>query len=274
MAVESGIEKLLILTKTYPEPSTKYRETTCVAAVTQTGALRRIFPVPFRLLQGAQKFQKWEWIEARVAKSLRDHRPESYKIDVDTIVRDGERIGTENAWMMRRAWVSPHIVRNFAELEQRRQITGETLGFLRPSGLLKLEISPVKEKQWTDKDKASLMRDGLFDGDTIRARPPLEKLPYDFHYRYQDEAMLDLRHKITDWEAGALFRNCYRQHGDLWEIPFRQKLENDFSNTDLLFLMGTMHRIPYQRLIVGLFYPPLQPKNQQMGLTLALEGMR
>lgn len=27
-------EELLILTKTYPTPSTKYRETTCVAAVT------------------------------------------------------------------------------------------------------------------------------------------------------------------------------------------------------------------------------------------------
>lgn len=269
MAVESNPEQLLILTKTYPTPSTKYRETTCVAAITRNGSMRRIFPVPFRLLQGAQQFQKWEWIEARVAKALRDNRPESYKIDVDTIARNGERIGTDNAWMKRRTWISPHIVSSFAELEQRRQITGETLGFIRPTRLLGLEIRPVKEKDWTEKDKVSLFQDGLFDNNAVRSRPPLEKLPFDFHYHYHDEAMSDLRHKITDWEAGALFRNCYRRHCDQWETPFRQKLEDDFSKTDLLFLMGTVHRFPDQWLIVGLFYPPLQEKHQQMQLALA-----
>jgi hypothetical protein len=269
MAVQVDVENLLILTKTYPMPSTKYRETTCVAAVTQNGSIRRLFPVPFRLLQRAQQFQKWEWIEAGITKAPQDNRPESYKIDVDTIVRNGKRIGTENAWMKRRTWISPHIVSNFAELQQRRQITGETLGFLRPAKLLKLEVSPVKERDWTEKDKAHLFQDGLFDDNAIRSRLPLEKLPFDFHYRYQDEAMSDLRHKITDWEAGALFRNCYHQHGDQWERPFRQKLEEDFSKTDLLFLMGTVHRFPDQWLIVGLFYPPLQPKNQQMQLALA-----
>jgi hypothetical protein len=126
----------------------------------------------------------------------------------------------------------------------------------------------TKEKDWTEKDKVNLLRDGLFDNDAIKSRPLLEKLPYDFHYHYQDQAMIDLRHKITDWEAGALFRNCYRRYGDQWEIPFRQKLEDDFSKTDLLFLMGTVHRFPDQWLIVGLFYPPLQPKNQQMEMDL------
>ena len=273
MTAEANAERLLILTKTYPTPSTKYRETTCVAAVTHSGSMRRLFPVPFRLLQGAQQFQKWEWIEAKITKANRDHRPESYKIDVDTIVRGGERIGTENAWSERRTWITPHIVGSYEELERRRQDTGETLGFLRPSRFVRLEISPVREKDWTEKDKANLLQDGLFDNNAVRSRPPLEKLPYDFHYLYEDESSVRdtvLKHKITDWEVGALFRHCYGRHGDQWEAPFRQKLEDDFSKKDLLFLMGTVHRFRDQWLIVGLFYPPHQPKNRQEQLALAL----
>lgn len=48
-------EELLILTKTYPSPSSKYRETTCVAAINRQGEMRRLFPVPFRLLEGGAK---------------------------------------------------------------------------------------------------------------------------------------------------------------------------------------------------------------------------
>jgi len=68
-------EELLILTKTYPSPSANYRETTCVAAINSTGELRRLFPVPYRLLDGDAQFKKWEWIRARISRTDKDHRP-------------------------------------------------------------------------------------------------------------------------------------------------------------------------------------------------------
>jgi hypothetical protein len=43
--------KILILCKTYPSPSGKYTETTCVAGMDENGNLMRLFPVPFRLDQ-------------------------------------------------------------------------------------------------------------------------------------------------------------------------------------------------------------------------------
>lgn len=64
MAKPPHSERLLILTKTYPAPSTKHREISCVAAVNEDGRFRRLYPVPFRLLEGEQKFKRWEWIEA------------------------------------------------------------------------------------------------------------------------------------------------------------------------------------------------------------------
>jgi hypothetical protein len=89
-------EQLLILTKTYPNPSVKYRETTCVAALTADGQMRRIFPVPFRFLDGQQQFKKWEWVNGKVIKAKDDQRPESYKIALDTIQRTGQVIDTKN----------------------------------------------------------------------------------------------------------------------------------------------------------------------------------
>ena len=103
-------EQLLILTKTYPSPSAKYRETTCVAALTRTGELRRLFPVPYRFLVDETKFKKWEWIEASVATTSSDRRPESRRIDVDSIELLGERVDTAGGWYDRQQLIGPQIV--------------------------------------------------------------------------------------------------------------------------------------------------------------------
>ncbi|MGH8554674.1 MAG: hypothetical protein ACREUD_03765 [Gammaproteobacteria bacterium] len=36
------------------------------------GKFRRLYPVPFRLLEGNQKFKKWEWIDAKVQRANDD----------------------------------------------------------------------------------------------------------------------------------------------------------------------------------------------------------
>lgn len=143
--------------------------------------------------------------------------------------------------------------------------------------MIELEITPVKNPEWTDEDKAKLSQDGLFDTLAAKRRPPLKKLPYDFHYRYECETSSGkemLRHMITDWEVGALYWNCHQKYGAKWEKYLRQKLEREFADKDLLFLMGTAHRFPDQWLIVGLVYPPKQdqsvakPNAKQLGLEL------
>jgi hypothetical protein len=254
-----AFERLLILTKTYPTPSTKHRETTCVAAFNEAGQLLRLFPVPFRLLGGAQQFSKWEWIRGQLAIPTGDNRPESRRIDVNTIEKTDRELGTEHGWAARRRLIEPHVMDGLDALEARRQATGQTLGFIRPANIASLDITPVEHPDWTEKDRANLMKDGLFDTDDVRARPPLKKLPYDFHYTYESvtgTGVRQIRNKITDWEVGALFWNCWYAHGSGWERPFREKLEVELASKDLLFLMGTIHRFPDQWLIVGLVYPP------------------
>src|SRR3546814_2332911 len=77
----------------------------------------------------------------------------------------------------------------------------------------------------------------------------LRKVPFDFHYRYicdTPEGEKEHRHKIVDWEAGALFWNCHKSHGPDWERPFRAKLEENLGNRELMFLMGNQHRFQDQ----------------------------
>jgi hypothetical protein len=267
-------EKLLILTKTYPSPSRKYREISCIAALNEHGELRRLFPIPHRLLDGDLQFERWEWIQANISKANNDHRPESYRLDTDSINRIS-KVGTGAGWAERYQWIVPHIVDRFEALEIRRQSSGETLGFIRPKDF-ELIITPTDNPNWTDEEKATLIQDGLFDTPEVKSRIPLRKLPYDFHYHYECQIESNdskHKHKIIDWEAGALYWKCQKRYGDDWEKYFRQKLEMEFSQTkELLFLMGTMHRFPDQWLIVGLIYPP-KVEARQRSLLLSAPGV-
>jgi NAD-dependent SIR2 family protein deacetylase len=131
---------------------------------------------------------------------------------------------------------------------------------------LGLDITPTEELDWTEDERIKLTQEGLFDTDEVRARLPLRKIPFRFHYRYECEGphgVEQKRHLILDWEACALYWNCVRLYGEDWEAKFRQKLEDEFKQKDLMLLMGTMHRIPHQWLIVGLYYPPKALQRSQ-----------
>ena len=252
-------EELLILTKTYPNPSSKYRETTCVAAVNHENKLRRLFPVPFRLLDGSQKFNKWEWVKSVLHKASDDHRPESHQLHIDTLKRIGRKVTTENAWANRIRVIQGHLVESIEELERRRQASGETLGFVGPVEILSLDIRASKNPEWTDADIKILTQESLFDSEDVHKLKLLKKLPHEFRYTYRlhtDNVHAESQHLITDWEAGALYWNCLNSGCDDWEIPFRERLMYDFSRKDLYFMMGTVHRFPDTWLIVGLYYPP------------------
>jgi len=266
------MEELLILAKTYPNPSTQYREISCVAAVNKQGFLRRLFPVPYRFLQGDQQFKKWEWITARVSKARKDHRPESYNIDVDSIHRR-EVIPTNNGWRQRLKWIDPHISDTPSNLEIKRQQSGITLGCIRPTRIVELQIKKSSQPDWTEVERQKLIQDCLFDSKEVKGKSGLQKVPYDFYYSYtclgSDGLTVEARHKITDWEAGALYWNCRARYGTEWERYFRMKFETDFaSKRDLVFLLGTIHRFPDQWLIVGIYYPPKPSANPSPQLNL------
>jgi hypothetical protein len=259
--------RILVLCKTYPSPSGKHTETSCVAGMEEGGRLIRLFPVPFRLVDDDKQFKKWQWIAARIEKAPGDHRPESHKIFVDTIQCEGDPLPTKNEWQARRSQLEKiPVFSDFAALEEARVSAGATLGLLRPSRIIGLDITPSDKPEWTEEERQKLIQDerqtGLFDEADARRIATLRKIPFDFHYRYActvGAETREYRHKIADWEAGALYWNCRQRHRNAWEPPFRAKLGGSLPAADLMFLMGTIHRFPNQWLIVSLIYPPKRP---------------
>ncbi len=268
-------ERVLILCKTYPSPSAGYAETSCVAGITEAGKLVRLFPVPFRLIADEQQFRKWQWITALIEKAPADHRPESHRIYVDKIQVDPEPMKAgKDGWPRRMELLSKvHVYSDFSAIEADRQNAGATLALLRPHQILRLEIKASKNAEWTADELAKLrqMHDqaSLFDVDEHRKTPAqlLEKIPFDFYYHYEclvDGGPAVYRHKLVDWEVGALYRRLRRDHGASgWETPFRDKYELELPSKDVHLLLGTIHRFKDQWLAVSVIYPPKpQPEGQ------------
>ena len=155
----SRTERILVLAKTYPSPSSQYVETSCVAGVSQNGSMRRLFPVPFRMIEDGRQFKKWQWIEVRIEKAPKDHRPESHKIYIDTIIC-GETIDTRNAWHSRLEWLDKvPAFDSFDSIEAARLSDGSSLALLRPRQLLGLDIVKARNTDWTDEEREKLLHE-------------------------------------------------------------------------------------------------------------------
>lgn len=146
----------------------------------------------------------------------------------------------------------------------------------RQSDNLGLDITKARNPEWTDEEREKLLQEqmqgNLFsEAEERKQVKQLRKVPFDFHYRYvcdTPEGEKEHRHKIVDWEAGALFWNCRQNHGIDWEKPFRAKLEEDLGSKELMFLMGNQHRFQDQWLIVSLIYPPKRKPVDERQMSL------
>jgi len=266
-------ESILILAKTYPSPSAQYIETSCVAGINSHGEMRRLYPVPFRMIEDSQQFSKWQWVEVRVEKANKDHRPESHRLYVDTI-ETGAVVDSKRSWSSRWAWLDKiPTFDSFRKMDESREHGSLSIALLRPKNV-RLEIKKARHQDWTPEEHAKLMqRDqgSLFDEVERKCQlRALQKIPFDFHYVYDTvgpDGDEEHRHKIVDWEAGALFRKCQRSHGPRWEEPFRAKLAGELTGRDLMFLMGNQHRFQDQWLIISLVYPPKRaPVDERQAL--------
>jgi hypothetical protein len=256
-------EKLLIITKTYPLPSRDYIEHVCVVAINENGEFRRLYPIPFRLLDKDKQFKRWQWISAKIERSS-DQRPESHNIDCNSI-KVLSTIAPKDAWNERLQVIDPHMVPGgFPALEARREQTKQSIGIIKPHNI-SLKITPDKLPDWTAKELQNLQKQGLFESDCVKNRHILRKVPIQFRYFYECETATGVEyfnHLVTDWEVGALYWNCVANYGGRWEEYLRMKLEGEFRTKDLRFLMGTIHRFPKEWLIVGLIYPPAVQARQ------------
>jgi len=273
-----GKDRILITVKTYPTLSRKYGETVCTAGVREDGSWVRIYPVPFRRLEEAEQYRKFDWIECGLKPHPPDPRPETRRPLDESELQPVGHLDTADNWRERRRILlqTARVYDRLDQLISEAKANKISLAVFKPTRVKDF----IWEEEARDWDPARLreMRGlysqlDLFADNTWRKTfKVIPKLPYSFSYRFEDAAGQSSELQVLDWEAGALYWNCLRSgDGDerLALAKVRQKYFEDFLKTDLHFFLGTTQQFhfvaPNPWVVVGVF--PI-PHERQMGLLL------
>ncbi len=261
-------KKILIVTKTYPAISTKYKETVCTAGVLLDDQEKpiqwiRIYPIRFRQLDFEKRYRRWSIISAKIERNDKDYRLESYRID-ESSINIVKSINTDNNWEERKAFILPLQFKSILEMKAQNK----SLGLIKPK-IINKYFCKEAARDWNLKQQAVLDQLDLFEP-TVE----LEKIPYNFGYDFIDQDGVRHRYTISDWEIQELYRKCRsssqkvtldgREQEAIEKV--RQKLEVEFlMKKDLYFIVGNLKNHKESFMIIGLVYPPLI-KNQQLTL--------
>ena len=253
--------RVLIWGKTYPELSARHAETVCTGAVTADGAPIRLYPVPFRFLDGAQQYSLFDWVDVQAARNPSDTRPESRKI-VPESLRVVGRIPSNpsDGWRARSEVLFRDPAWQFTALSDllaAQQATGRSMGVLRVGRVV--DARSVRRSA-TDRREYESKRDELIaQGDLFR--PPSRELDFlehevkvRFHCAAACTGCAHRPHdmKVMNWGVQELLR---REGIDAAVAKVRAI--TDLRTHDLQLFMGNFRLHPQTFGIIGLWYPPI-----------------
>lgn len=253
--------RVLIWGKTYPELSSKYIETVCTGGTTEEGRFIRLYPIPFRYLSDEKLFRKYQWIEAPIAKSTEDPRPESYKIRREKMSVGSFIPPDRDAWQNRARVIFKDPAYQFPNAESlmlKHQKDNTSMGFVRPAEILDLSLEARTKEDYQDfKNKMELnakkkLQSDLFESPTSSEIKHLEFVTHRFKVRWRCDNAACTRHNmlILDWEPYELVRNI----GYDKAMTKVQEILN-LSNYDLGFFLGNFRLHADRFAIGGIWYP-------------------
>ncbi len=237
---KGGREKVLVLVKALPHVGKRHGETVCCAGVTATGEWRRQYPIHFRRLDN--QFRRWEWIEYDwVAPTGEDRRPESRRVQEDSIRTAGQMAKGERAAFLNRIVVSS---------TEAAAAQGRSLALIRPRNVQfawkkknETEIASARSAY------ANAARQLSFFDKELAA---LEPCPYAFTFRYDTEDGKSHRATCDDWETSATFYRFERARGaDAALEAMEDTFGKRYPEKGMVFAMGTHSRYPDVWLLVG-----------------------
>jgi len=254
-------EEVFIVVKTYPRPSTKYRELVCTAGITKLGKWIQLYPINYRYLDFDNWYKKYQWISVEISKNTSDFRIDSYRPIEKTIKTLGLPLSTDSdkKWSKRKEIILPTVkFYSIKELEEEYKSDKVSLGIFKPKEIIDFIIEPDTET-WSKNQLRNLSQIRLFE----QQPKPIEKIPFRFSYLFTcKDSNCKTNHKLTilDWEIFALYRNLKKQNPydiDLNLQKLKDRWLTDMWNPkrDSYLIVGTQYPNP-TFMLLGVFWPP------------------
>lgn len=236
----SGSAEAIVIIKAAPQIGQRHGETVCCAGIDLYGNWLRLYPVSFRLLEDGKKFGRWDRIKFKWRRPHDDIRPESRRVDQDSIEILSELKKTE-----RERFLAKSIVTSL----QRERDAGKSLALLKPEIMEfvaeKKTVPEIAEE--TARFEALRAQTDLFAKQTTPYRP----CPYRFRYRYRTEDG-ERFGTCQDWETEATFFNWSREYGESGAVDrIRRVFGEEYPRKGMVLAMGTHSQYPDTWLING-----------------------
>lgn len=251
----SAPDECVILVKALPHRSSNYFETVCCAGIGHDYRWRRLYPVPFRVLEDNQRFGRWNWVSYRFTSPAHDGRQESQKVVPESISVVRKMNESE------RPKLAAALTRESVEEATARS---ETLTLIEPAAIT---LSYRRKSDQALEDERRKHADLVSQVSMFhRTASPLEPCPYEFEFRWKSAAGTTHNHTCDDWETSTAF---FRRRARLGEVEalrsLKETYEVDYLSKGVRFALGTHSRRKAQWLLVGVLRVD---QNLQMSLAL------
>ena len=241
-----------ILVTAIPQHSQKYEETVCCTGITDAGRLIRSFPITYCRLAREHRFDRFDLIEATLTKASSDPRPESFRVDHDSIrvIECGSNLSDESKVKLWQA----HIAASLTALQQENKATEPSLGIIKPdAGTLKFFHRPPKPDEQQD---AQGMQASLFEKPLRPLTPP----EFVFGYKYTSAGRAHTN-TLQEWEVQAAYLAYLKRYGTREEAlrMLHEEYGERIPTRHPHFIMGTMKLHPRTFILIGLLRTGVDP---------------
>lgn len=219
----------------------------------------RIVSVPLRYLQESKQFHAFQWVEAKVAKHESDPRPESIRLDFDTI-KLGEFVRDH---AVRRAIIenSPHFFKSVEELKERNSIDQTSLGIVVPESILDCTIenrSATEHREWKAKERLMMDQSKMFEH-----MMPIDFIDKKFYvqWRCKDERYTGHKMGLHQWGIHQLYRK-YKGRPDMEEkVIGAMQAKLDQWEKDVFLFLGNFRDVMYNFGLMDSYSAPAKVQN-------------
>ncbi len=250
-------KKVLLTVKAYPDKCKKLGYCVCIAGITDSDELIRLYPVSITQFNKKNSFKKFTWFTVSCERAKEKlNRKESYHINPHSKIEILDSIS--NDYNSKNATILPLLSKSIEELKEKYSKDKTSLGIIKPELIDFIVEKPNKDEEGI----ASYTQKNLF-GDDIKS---IDSIPYIFRYRFKCNDSRCRGHTIMceDWELLESWRKYEKIYGkDEGIKKIKEKFFDWMKNErDLYFYMGTYSKYPTW-LIIGIYYPPKQ-KNKTL----------